>query len=140
MGTYRVTITRRPGVIRPLLLGTGFLLVAPLALLYLAGKHGYPPVRRFYSHPDPETRRKRRLNTAVVLAALFTLSTFTSLAQLHVADAGAAVVAAGLSGWWASREYRIPLQARARELAARADAQHQQVMTGDPAGVFGTNP
>ena len=113
------------------------LLFLPLILLYLAVKHGYPHAKRFYSHPDPETRRKRRMYTAVALAGYFAVSIVTALARTHYAGAVLSVVVMFACTGWALVEYRKPKRAEAAALAARAEAQHQQWFADDPRGTYG---
>ena len=129
----------RIGLVEATLMLSFWLMVGPFYLMYLAVKHGYPHAKRFYTHPDAEVRRKRRMYTGFGLAVFFGVSIFSSLAQTHYASAALSVAVAVGCGFWGFKEYRKPIDAEAAALAARAEMQHQQWFNDDPHGTYGPN-
>lgn len=128
---------RNIGLVEGMLWLSFWLMIGPFYLMYLAVKHGYPHAKRFYSHPDPEVRRKRRMYTGFGMAVFFGLSIFSSLAQTHFASAALSALIAVGCGFWGFKEYRKPIDAEAAALAARAEIQHQQWYADDPRGTYG---
>jgi hypothetical protein len=93
-----------PGLTEQLVRLALMLLALPFIAIYVAVKYGYPRAKRFYTHPDPQVRRKRRFGTAIVLTALFAMSAVSSVARTHFGDAVFATVLCVGLGYWAYRE------------------------------------
>ncbi|MEU3010220.1 hypothetical protein [Nocardia asteroides] len=100
-------------------------LALPFVVLYFAAKYGYPPTKRFYTHPDQATRLRRRRGTGFALSGFFGLATIANLGQTHFAQAAVScvLVVAGLT--WAAMEARNLRDVMARELSARAEARNR---------------
>ncbi len=81
-----------------------YLALLPLIGAYYAVKYCYPRVKRFYSHPDPAIRLKRRYYTAVGVTAVLALSAVQSLAQAQFASAFGTVALTAISAYWMLRE------------------------------------
>ncbi|AII10393.1 hypothetical protein [Rhodococcus opacus] len=93
-----------PGLTEQLVRVALMLLALPVIAIYFAVKYGYPRAKRFYTHPDPQVRRKCRFGTAIVLTVLFAISAVSALAQTHFGDAVFATVMCVGLGYWAYRE------------------------------------
>lgn len=108
-----------------------------ILLVRLAVRYGYPPVKRFYTHPDPGVRRRRRRATALCMAAVCAPLSIASLvlANYPVATVSSFCTAAAAL-WWYCEERELRRQANAA-IAARADQQHGWVMQGDDRGIYG---
>ena len=127
------------------LAGMLFLSLAAMVLLWvgliwlirLAVKHGYPPIKRFYTHPDPGVRRRRRRATALCVTAVCAP---VSIASLVLADDAVAAFAtlctAAGALWWCCEQRGLRQRANAA-IAARAEQQHSWVMRGDDRGIYG---
>lgn len=106
-------------------------------LIRQAVKHGYPPIKRFYTHPDRGVRRRRRRATALCLTAVGAPLGIASLVSGN--DGGAEFAAfctAAAASWWYGEQRVLRRQANAA-IAARADQQHNWVMQGDNRGTYG---
>jgi hypothetical protein len=127
------------------LAGLAFLSLAAMVLFWvglifvirLAVKHGYPPIKRFYTHPDPGVRRRRRRATALSMTAACASMTIASLVLASYAVATFTTFCTAAAAFWWYREQRGLRQRANAAIAARADQQHNWVMQGDDRGIYG---
>lgn len=106
-------------------------------LIRLAVKYGYPPIKRFYTHPDPGVRGRRRRATALCMTAVCAPVSIASLVVANDAVAAFTSFCTAAAAFWWYREQRALRQRAGAAIAARADQQHSWVMRGDDRGIYG---
>jgi hypothetical protein len=111
--------------------------VGLLVLIRLAVKYGYPPIKRFYTHPDPGVRRRRRRATALCMTAVCAPVSIASLVLANSAAAAFTTLCTAATAFWWYREQRVLRQQANAAIAARADQQHSWAMRGDARGIYG---